>query len=151
MVCDAISRATSHLHRSSPTLFFSRLTFSNQKMDAPRAVASSFTKRRMKLLAPFVNSKTLSSMAGASWSVKIVNRAVVVIIFMVNSEGVEGRPFKATIFAGDFSNSTTVLDSCPAHPPRKGVKSTWEISHGTQVGASSRTSSVSVEKSNGLR
>lgn len=119
-------------------------------MDGPRVVALSSTKRHTKRRGPFVNSKTPSSMAGPFLSVKIVSRVaaavvVLVIIFMVNIELVEGGPFRAIIAVevvfiavADINNnsSSTVRDSCPVRPPRKGVKSTWAISPGTLDGES---------------
>lgn len=93
---------------------------------------------------------------------KIANRAVVDIISIVNTEEeVAAAAFRETtivvvfmaVAVADISStsSNTVLDSCPARPPRKGVKSMWATSHGTQDGASSRITSVNVEKSNDRR
>ena len=143
------------MHLSS--LYLSRRTFSNRKMDAPRAAALSSTKRHMKQRVPFVSSKTPSSMADAYWSVKIASRvavAVVVIVSMVNNT--EEVAFKAitivVVSMADISNiSSTVLDSCPARLPKRGVKSTWATSHGRLDGVNSRITSVNVEKLNARR
>lgn len=125
-------------------------------MDAPRGAALYSTKRHMKQRVPFANSKTPSSMADASWSVKIVSRVAVAVVIssMVNNTEVAFKAITIVVVSmADISSSTssTVLDSCPARLPRRGVKSTWATSHGRLDGVNSRITSVSVEKLNAPR
>ena len=139
-----------------------RLTFSNRRMDAPRAAALSSTKRRTKRRVPSVSSRTRSSMADVSWSVKIASRVVAGIIMDSNTITAEVVAFKAisvVVFteavvvvvvaaAAVQDINSTVLDLCPARPPRMDVKSSWATSHGRPDGASSRITFVSVARWN---
>lgn len=101
-----------------------RLTFSNQMMDAPRDAVSSSTKSHMRQPAPFVSSKTLSSTGVPSLFGKIVNRAVVVeaVVIIKVAVGttitiiaVVGTTIKVDKMLVD-SNNNLVQASCPAHP-----------------------------------